>query len=98
MSNWSIKCRLIAFRGLAGTDKVFYELLFHCQNSSATRELLFDCFAFDPQKWATVLVTDIDIGTVMGWEGVLNEYTFMVELKIWFQAQVRFPNLYIVYY
>jgi hypothetical protein len=30
-------------------------------------------------------------------EGVYD-YTSVVELHIWFQAQVCFPNLYIVYY
>jgi len=34
----------------------------------------------------------------LDWEtGALN-YVLMVQLQTWFQAQVCFPNLYIVYY
>jgi hypothetical protein len=43
-----------------------------------------------------MLVTDLD--PPLEWQWGVMDYEIMVELKIWFQAQVRFPNLYIIYY
>jgi len=62
-------CKPIAFRGLPGADTAFRALYYHFQvdDSSATREILLDCFAFDPQKWAAGLVTDLAIGLDLEW-------------------------------
>ena len=93
-SNWSIKFKLISFRGIVGASIVFPGLRSLCSNLSATRELLLDCFAFDPQKWASVKATGFR--EELDWEKGVSDYLSMVVLQKWFRAQVCFPNLYIV--
>jgi len=83
----------MAFRGLVGANIAFCCLRPQCLRSSATRELLIDCFDFDPQIWASVMVAPFK-----DWESGVFDLIRVVELQIWFQAQVCFPNLCIVYY
>jgi hypothetical protein len=66
-----------------------------------TKELLLDCFDFDPEKWASRLITGFFFFEKgMDWEEAVSSYLDVVELCIWFQAQVRFRfrNSYIFYY
>ena len=86
----------MAFYGLVGPYIPFRALYSQCNKSPATRELLLDCFDFDPQKWASVMVTGFNEN--LDWEEGVGDYFSMVELQIWFRAQVCFPNLYIIYY
>ena len=70
---------------------MFRGLYDQCLGLDPTRELLLDCFNFDPQKWVSVMAAK-------KLEQVIWEYENMLVLQNWFQAQVCFPNLYIVYY
>jgi len=75
---------------------VFRGLRYQCSKSPATRELLSDCFDFDPQKWSSVLATGLEQELDLE-KGVLD-YIEIVDLQIWFRAQVCFPDLYLIYY
>jgi len=69
----------------------FYLLNLFCRKAFATRELLIDCISFDPERYASLLPSLL---LDMDWEGACLAYITVVDLCNWFQAQVRFPNLY----
>ncbi|KIM37132.1 hypothetical protein M413DRAFT_448655 [Hebeloma cylindrosporum] len=69
-------------------EMVFCGLERHCYNSTATKELLLDCFDFDPEKWASRLITGFFFFEKgMDWDEAVSSYLDMAELHIWFQEQ-----------
>ncbi|KDR78440.1 hypothetical protein GALMADRAFT_1250256 [Galerina marginata CBS 339.88] len=60
--------------------------------ASPTAELLFDCFDFDPVKWASRLIKgNVDL------DDAIYFYVSVVDLRNWFQTQVCFSTFCIFY-